>query len=150
MFRDNVPASSQPRLLQSRWSITNVWRPLKPVRKDPLAICDGRTVSESDLHPITVTVPPKGSTPGGYDQTTKGDGFELLQLGWNAEQRWYYASGMTPEEVLLIKIFDTKGNAGLARGGPHSAFVDPEAEEGSEARESIEIRCLLFWEDQAA
>ncbi|KFY82092.1 hypothetical protein V500_10822 [Pseudogymnoascus sp. VKM F-4518 (FW-2643)] len=32
------------RLLKTRWSIINTWRPLKIVRKDPLAVCDSRSV----------------------------------------------------------------------------------------------------------
>jgi hypothetical protein len=42
----------------------------------------------------------------------------------------------------LIKCFDTKED--VARRVPHSAFVD-EAEEDKEARESIEVRALVFY-----
>jgi hypothetical protein len=59
--------------------------------------------------------------------------------------RWYYKSGLTPEEVLLIKCFDSKVD-GRARRVPHTAFEVPNTED-KEARESIEIRALVFHED---
>ena len=150
MFVDNVPPDDIDRLLKCRWSITNVWRPLKPVKKDPLAVCDARTVDDRDLFPVTAILPSKGSTTGGYDQvSSKTRGFELLQLKQNPKQTWYYVSDMTPDEVLLIKIFDTKKDGTVATRTPHSSFVDPDLK-GNTTRESIEIRCFMFWEDQPA
>lgn len=34
-----------------RWGIINLWRPLKTVHRDPLCICDARTVEAQDLVP---------------------------------------------------------------------------------------------------
>lgn len=33
----------------TRWGIINVWRPLKPITREPLAVCDARSVPDSDL-----------------------------------------------------------------------------------------------------
>jgi hypothetical protein len=51
----------------------------------------------------------------------------------------------TPEEVLLIKCFDSKTD-GRARRVPHSSFVDQEFED-QDKRESIEVRALVFHPD---
>lgn len=59
--------------------------------------------------------------------------------------RWFYLFEQSPKEVMLIKCFDSKTD-GRARRVPHSAFVD-EAFEDAEARESIEIRALVFHPD---
>jgi hypothetical protein len=56
---------------------------------------------------------------------------------------------MSPGETLLIKCFDTIRNGKTARRVPHSAFVDPTGTDNTK-RESIEIRSLVFWEDQPA
>jgi hypothetical protein len=45
----------------------------------------------------------------------------------------------------LIKCFDSV-EEGVARRVPHTAFVD-EREEAREARESIEVRALVFYAD---
>lgn len=58
---------------------------------------------------------------------------------------WYYKSGLTPDEVLLIKCFDSKLD-GRARRVPHTAFEVPNTED-KEGRESIEVRALVFHED---
>ena len=59
--------------------------------------------------------------------------------------QWHYLSRQTPGEVMLIKCFDSKTD-GRARRVPHSAFVDEEFK-GEEARESIEVRALVFHPD---
>lgn len=50
--------------------------------------------------------------------------------------------------MLLIKCFDSKLD-GRARRVPHTAFVNEETQ-GERARESIEVRALVFYEDQVA
>jgi hypothetical protein len=59
--------------------------------------------------------------------------------------RWFYKSGLTPDEVILIKCFDSKLD-GRARRVPHTAFHIPGTED-KESRESIEVRALVFHED---
>jgi hypothetical protein len=59
--------------------------------------------------------------------------------------RWYYKSELSPEEVILIKCFDSKKD-GRARRVPHTAFHVPGTED-AEGRESIEVRALVFNED---
>ena len=59
----------------------------------------------------------------------------------------YFFDNMTPDEVLLIKLFDTANDGKTAKRTPHSAFVKS-GTENEPKRESIEIRCLAFFEDQ--
>lgn len=61
-------------------------------------------------------------------------------MRYNEGQKWYYKSGLTPEEVILIKCFDSEDGLRV----PHSAFVDPDTDDIEEARESIEVRALVF------
>jgi len=55
--------------------------------------------------------------------------------------KWYYLSGQTPEEVMLIKCNDSKTD-GRARRTPHSSFIDDKFKD-AEARESIQVRALV-------
>ena len=61
--------------------------------------------------------------------------------------RWFYKSKLSPEEVILIKCFDSKLD-GRARRVPHTAFNIPGTED-KEGRESIEIRALVFHENES-
>ena len=144
VLRDNLPPDATPSLRNCRYAIINVWRPIKPIYKDPLAVCDARSVPDSDLVPITMNLPPKGSMT--YAEISAGQSFEVYYAKANPEPRWYFVSAMGPDEVLLIKCFDSK-RGGLARRVPHSAFMDPRTV-GESTRESIEVRCLVFWEGE--
>jgi hypothetical protein len=59
--------------------------------------------------------------------------------------KWHYLFKQEPNEVTLIKCFDSKMD-GRARRVPHSAFIDEEFENEA-ARESIEVRTLVFHPD---
>lgn len=59
---------------------------------------------------------------------------------------------MTPDEVMFIKCFDSRsegrpnGREGLAALTPHTAFVDPATPPDAKGRQSIEVRCLVFYD----
>jgi len=57
--------------------------------------------------------------------------------------RWYFKYAQRPDEVMLIKCFDTATEG--ARRSPHSAFVDEEHAD-KVPRESIEVRSFVFYE----
>ncbi|OJK00813.1 hypothetical protein ASPACDRAFT_42303 [Aspergillus aculeatus ATCC 16872] len=48
---EKPPEEEASRLSRTRWAIINVWRPLKTISRDPLAVCDGCTLQEGDLLP---------------------------------------------------------------------------------------------------
>ncbi|KAI8226526.1 Hydroxylase/desaturase asaB [Colletotrichum sp. SAR 10_86] len=119
-------------LLKGRVQIINVWRPIKTVQRDPLAVAEAGSVSDSDLVVTDLIYPNRRG--------------ETYQVKHRAEHQWYYKAGLTPEEVILIKCFDTKTD-GRARRVPHTAFVDPTAGPDAPPRESIEVRALVFHPD---
>ncbi|KAK8013074.1 hypothetical protein PG991_010449 [Apiospora marii] len=119
-------------LLRGRVQIINVWRPIATVRRDPLAVAEASSVAESDLVPIGLIYPDRRG--------------ETLAVAYSPRHRFYYKRGLTPQEVLLIKCFDTKTD-GRARRVPHTAFSDPGSDPAAPARESIEVRCLVFHPD---
>ena len=113
-------------LLKGRVRIVNVWRPLNgPVQATPLAFADSTTVKEEDLIGIEHRYP---------DRTGEVAGVQ------HADEKWHYWSGMENDERLLLECYDSE-NGGRV---PHTAFVDPRSPEGGKARESIEVRALIF------
>lgn len=60
---------------------------------------------------------------------------------------------MTPDEAMFIKCFDSwgqgqpNGREGVAALTPHTAFIDPLTPEGAKGRQSIEVRCLVFYDE---
>lgn len=140
------------KLLQGRVQIINVWRPIKTVQRDPLAVAEADSVDDKSLVVTELIYPNRrGETlavkhdPGHrYVQYL----FFPSQIATNAANdfvRWFYKSGLSPEEVLFIKCFDSKKD-GRARRVPHTAFAIPGTED-KEGRESIEVRALVFHEN---
>ena len=118
-------------LLQGRYRIINVWRPLNgPVYSFPLAVADGSSVSDDDLVSVEHRYPDRtGATAG---------------VKYNPRQRWCYWSGMGNNERLLLKCSDSDERFGGHGRAPHTAFVDPRTPKGAPGRESIEVRALVF------
>jgi len=107
----------------------NVWRPIRgPVERSPLALADASTVAPEDLIATDQIFPDRVG--------------EIYNLAHAPSQRWYHASRMTEDEVLLIKGWDSLDD-GRARFTPHSAFNFPETREDAPARESIEVRTFV-------
>jgi hypothetical protein len=119
--------------LQRRYVLMNLWRPIKPVYKTPLALCDASTVVESDLNDSEVR--------GGLMDPNRAPLYGF-NLSFNPHHRWYYAPLMQPDEVLAFKLFDSEHKRVQWTG--HTAFDDPTAVPETPARESIEVRTISF------
>ncbi|KAK7920228.1 7alpha-cephem-methoxylase p8 chain related protein [Apiospora marii] len=123
----------------TRYRIINIWRSLNknPVESSPLAFASSASFRAEDAIPV------EHRYPGGYTG-------ETAAVAHHPDQKWYYWSGMTPGERLLLECFDSAslGESGSTevRGGrtPHTAFVDPRTRPDAEGRESIEVRALVF------
>lgn len=131
-----------------RWAIINAWRPIKTIHRNPLAVCDTSTVPNADLVPVYAKLTP---TWGNTLEDLSAEQSQVYNVKANPDHRWYFASAMQPDEVLLITIFDTNKTAdGVPRRVVHSAFPYESGEGASSPRESIEFRALVVWEDQQA
>jgi hypothetical protein len=119
-------AASGARIIQ-----INVWRPIRgPVRRSPLALADAASVRPEDLIATDQVFPDRVG--------------EIYHLAYDPAQRWYYAPEMTPDEVLLIKGWDSRMDR--SRFTPHGAFDLPDTPAGAPPRESIEVRTLAVIE----
>jgi hypothetical protein len=120
-------------LLKERYALINVWRAIRgPVLDTPLAVCDAQTIAEEDVIP-----------------TEQGVKHEVYLFKFSPNHRWYYFSAMTTSEVLLLKCFDSIKD-GRARLTAHSAFDLPAVIAQARARQSIEVRALVFFPRSAA
>jgi hypothetical protein len=130
-LRDLVPEAETARRLQRRYAIVNVWRSIAgPAINSPLALCDAATLDAADLV---------------ASERRAAERIGELELGtYNPEHRWFYFPGVTRDEALLIKTFDSATD-GRARRAVHTAFDNPTAEPEAPPRESIESRLLVFF-----
>ena len=102
------------------------------MRRSPLALAATSSVRQEDLIATDQVFPDRIG--------------EIYHLAWHPDQRWYYAPLMTPDEVLLIKGYDSLTD-GRARFTPHAAFDLPATAASAPPRESLEVRTLAVIED---
>ncbi|KAL1410807.1 hypothetical protein Q8F55_001750 [Vanrija albida] len=166
--RRHAPPEDVDELLKHRYQLINVWRPLEHAASDfPLGVIDWRTANVRDLVPVDLLYPKRKE---GQDLDDRGkevlpdktslkstDGYEVRGETYSVKpvdsHRFYYVKDMTPDEIMFIKCFDSKseerpgGEEGLAGFTPHTAFIDPNTPKDAKPRQSIEVRTLVFYED---
>lgn len=131
-FADLVGEAEAARLLAAGKRIVqlNVWRPIRgPVERSPLAVAEASSIRIDDLI----------ATDQIYPQRVG----EIYHLAYDPRQRWWYAPRMTPDEVLLLKGWDSVDD-GRARFTPHTAFTLPDTPASARPRESIEVRTFVI------
>jgi len=112
-----------------RIRVMNTWRPLHPVCEDkPLAFCDASSIVGDDLVAADRV----------YPQTIG----EIYYLKFNADHRWYWIDSQTPEDVLVMTMYDSHPG-GDARYCPHVPFDNSRAPEDAPPRRSVETRSIV-------
>jgi hypothetical protein len=128
--QDHVPDQADE-LLRHRFTEINVWRAIRgPIQSTPLAVCDARSIDASDVVACDLVYPHRVG--------------ETYAFTFNPNHRWFYFPQMLPDEALLLKCYDSKDD-GRARFTAHTAFDDPSSPPDAPARESIEVRALVFF-----
>lgn len=166
--RRHLPADEADDLLKGRYQIINVWRPIEnPASDFPLAVIDWRSTEAKDFLAVDLMYPKRADSVVDDDDRGKEkvpdeekyfsiEDYEVrgetMSVAANTKHKFWYMKDMTPEEVLLLKCYDSFGDGqpngkdGLAVRTPHTAFVDPATPRDAPGRQSIEVRCLVFYE----
>jgi len=103
-----------------------------PVKSWSLAVCDNSTVDpQQDLQARDI-IYPEGEV-------------ESFWVHPSPAHKFYYLSEQQTNEAWLMLQSDSEGLNGV----PHTAFPNPLYAEGTESRESVEVRALVFYENHA-
>lgn len=159
------------RLIRGRYQLINVWRPIEnPASDHPLAVIDWRSTRPDEFVPVNLLYPKRAAGQGDDDRDDRGkevrpdestwastEGYEAkgetLRVLPSEQHKFYYVKDMTPDEVMLLKCYDSRGEGrpggkpGVALRTPHSAFEDPLTAPDAPPRQSIEVRCLVFYDE---
>jgi hypothetical protein len=85
----------------SRGQVLGIWKPLKPVGRDPLVLIDSRSEPDGDYCDLSLH---KSTKPFGREMKWV---LPVLKHGWK-QHRWHFLSDMQSDEVFLFKHFDLK------------------------------------------
>lgn len=124
-----------------RYAAYSVWRPIKTVKRDPLAVADCRTLDKSELMRDEYRA---------LSDNAKGEymmeNWVLLPPKEKGRAKYYWLPEQQPDEVLILKFADTQADEdpNVAMCCAHGAAEIPGTEE-EEPRMSIECRVLAFW-----
>lgn len=123
--------SEADELLSKRVAFYNVWKPIHNVVEEfPLAMCDVTSAPPEDFFKLYLR----------YRDRT-GENYVMRHAPGH---KWWYFPHMTPEQVIVLKTYDSEVD-GRARFVGHSAFTDPTTAPDAPARESVEIRTMAFF-----
>ncbi|USW50323.1 hypothetical protein Slin15195_G036420 [Septoria linicola] len=109
-----------------RYAVYSIWRAVQPVRRDPIAVLDWRSVDKSEV----VATQNRALSA-------------VLESGEFMREMLIHQ----PDEVLIIKFADTGATdgSGIAKHCIHGSCVLPGTED-EPARESIECRVMAFFD----
>ncbi|MCJ1442276.1 MAG: hypothetical protein MMC23_002769 [Stictis urceolatum] len=118
-------------LLSRRVAFFNVWKPIhRIVEERPLAMCDVTSTPKEDFFKLHLRY-----------RDRNGENYVLRH---SDRHKWWYFPKMTPEQVILLKTYESESD-GRARFIGHSAFEDPTSPPQAHMRESVEIRTIAFF-----
>ncbi|KAF2159567.1 hypothetical protein M409DRAFT_60643 [Zasmidium cellare ATCC 36951] len=143
-YNDHVSGKLGP-----RYAAFSIWRPMKTVTRDPLAMAPWSHASQHG----DFVVEPYDNRVAGYKGDWKKE-FAMLKVRPEATKnegekdlKFYYVSNMEPDEVLFVKLFDTAGVGSQAKEEVGCLHGSPDLGDVAygETRESVEVRCMAFW-----
>jgi hypothetical protein len=129
-LRELLPEEAEA-LLRHRFAIIQVWRAIdRPIRANPLAIADARSLAPDDLIAAERRYPHRVG--------------ETYQVRHSPAHRWFYFPEMRRDEALVFKVYDSEKD-GRARFTAHTSFDDPTTPPDAPPRQSIEARTFAFF-----
>lgn len=123
------------RVLTKRFANINLWRPIAPVERAPLAVCEGASIARGDLRTGIIRMRPDEPMPIAMS------GFNIAH---NPAHRWWWFPHMQPDEVLVFTLYDTDPDA--PQFTAHTAFEDPTSPPDAKPRQSLEIRTIAVFD----
>ena len=135
--REILDAAGRAELGDQHLVLVNVWRPIVgPVQDVPLAVCDPRSAESADYVETNIY------HFGEDDLERPRHSGQIYSLRHRASHRWYYVPDMHPDEVLLLRNWDSLDTQHLGFAA-HTGFRNPAAPTQARPRESIEVRTLV-------
>lgn len=133
---------SEAEMSKYRLVVLNTWRPitLDPLRRDPLAVCDNRSINKADLQRRRTDIAKKNDDPD------DDYALEIYASQHSPDHKWHYVPDFTSQELLVFKTFDSEMHPFIPT--MHSAFDLPD-QEGAPPRHSCEARVVCLLEKDA-
>jgi hypothetical protein len=131
----SLEAAGQPIAPYSRFVLFQTWRTVSdPPQDNLLTLCDRRSVSPSDVAMYDAVIGEKG---------TALESVEARACRYNPDHRWWYASDMGAEDVLVFVGYDSAAPDAVQ---PFHTGFDVPGHADAPPRASLEARFFAFYD----
>jgi hypothetical protein len=131
----SLEAAGRPIAPYSRFVLFQTWRAVSdPPQDNLLAMCDRRSVAASDVAWYDAIIGDKG---------TALESIEARSCRYSPDHRWYYASAMGAEDVLVFVGYDSADPDGVQ---PFHTGFDVPGLVDAPPRASLEARFFAFYD----
>ena len=114
-----------------RFVSINLAKPMETVRQNPFVLCAWPSFADQ----------PYITNYRIYDDRVG----ETTRFTYRPTHEWYWFPQQAPNEVSMLKCYDSITDGSVSRWSFHSACVDPTAPEGAPCRKNVVVRSFVFF-----
>ena len=114
-----------------RFMSINLAKPMEPVRQNPFVLCAWPSFADQ----------PYITNYRVYDDRVG----ETTRFTYRREHEWYWFPNQQPNEVSMLKCYDSVTDGSVSRWSFHTACIDPTAAEDAPCRKNVVVRSFVFF-----
>ena len=117
--------------MSRRFMSINLAKPMEPVEQFPFVLCAWPSFADQ----------PYITNYRIYDDRVG----ETTRFTYRPEHEWYWFPRQQPNEVSMLKCYDSVTDGSVSRWSFHTACVDPTAPEDARCRKNLVVRSYVFF-----
>ena len=114
-----------------RYMSINLAKPMETVRQNPFVLCAWPSFADQ----------PYITNYRVYDDRVG----ETTRFTYRPEHEWYWFPHQEPNEVSMLKCYDSITDGSVSRWSFHTACIDPTASDGAPCRKNVVVRSFVFF-----
>lgn len=127
----NYTAAEADAKMQRRFMSINLAKPMETVQQNPFVLCAWPSFADQ----------PYITNYRVYDDRVG----ETTRFTHRPEHEWYWLPRQEPNEVSMLKCYDSVTDGSVSRWSFHSACVDPSLPRGTPCRKNVVVRSFVFF-----
>ena len=117
--------------MSRRFMSINLAKPMETVEQNPFVLCAWPSFADQ----------PYINNYRVYDDRVG----ETTRFTYRPSHEWYWVPQQRPDEVSMLKCYDSVTDGSVSRWSFHSACVDPTAPQGARCRKNVVVRSFVFF-----
>ena len=127
----NFTQAQADKKMSRRFMSINLAKPMETVEQNPFVLCAWPSFSDQ----------PYINNYRVYDDRVG----ETTRFTYRPEHEWYWLPQQQPNEVSMLKCYDSVTDGSVSRWSFHSACVDSTAPEDARCRKNVVVRSFVFF-----